>query len=73
MEQSKLTSKCHICEQEISYYNFKAHFLECDQKHDCEKCGKIFQTENLLRNHKSVHEVNQKESCGKSFSRDGSL
>ena len=70
MEQSKLTRKCHICKEEFSHYNFRAHFLKCDQNHDCEKCGKIFQTVNLLKNHKSVHEGHRDhkcESCSKSF------
>ena len=40
MEESKPTRKCYICEQEFSYHNFEAHFLECDQEHKCEKCDK---------------------------------
>ena len=37
--------------------NLKAHFLELDKEHKCEKCDKIFQTSNLLKNHKTaVHD-----------------
>ena len=54
MEESKLTSKCYICEQEFNQYEFEAHFVECDQEHECETCHKVFQTENLLENHQAV-------------------
>ena len=58
MEDSKLTSKCHICEQEFSNCDLEAHFLECDQEHksDFEICDKVFQTVHLLDNHNSVHD-----------------
>ena len=55
MEESKITSKCFICEQEFRQEDFKAHFLVCDQDHKCGICGNIFQTENLLKNHKIIH------------------
>ena len=56
MEESKLKSKCYICEQEFSHYDLKAHFLECDQKHGCETCHKVFRTKHQLDNHKAVHD-----------------
>ena len=54
MEESKLTSKCYICDQEFNQYEFEAHFVECDQEHECETCHKVFQTENLLENHRHL-------------------
>ena len=58
MEDSKLTSKCHICEQEFSNCDLETHFLKCDQEHksDFEICDKVFQTVHLLDNHKSIHD-----------------
>ena len=55
MEESKITTKCFICEQEFSQDNLKAHFLDCDQEHKCGICDKVFQTKNLLKNHKTIH------------------
>ena len=59
MNASKETSKCYICEQEFRHDNLKAHFLQCDQEHKCEICGKIYQTLDLLKNHIVVHDENK--------------
>ena len=73
MEESQTISKCYISEQEISHHNLEDHFLECDQK----ICDKVLQVENILQNHKTVHDkINEDhkcESCGKSFSQAGTL
>ena len=61
MEEFKSTTKCYICEQEFNQYDLKDHFLECDQEHECETCHKVFQTENLLENHKVVHDEMNKD------------
>ena len=55
MEESRKTSKCFICEQDFCQEDLKAHFLVCDQEHKCGICGNIFQTDNLLKNHKAIH------------------
>ena len=63
MEESRITTKCFICEQEFSQDNLKAHFLDCDQEHKCGICDKVFQTENLLKNHKTIHgKINKHQS-----------
>ena len=61
MESSKLSSKCYICEKDFSQYDLKAHYLQCYQKHHCEICDNVFQTENQLENHKAVHDEMNKD------------
>ena len=63
MEESKLMSKCSICEKVFSQHDLEAHFLECDQNHKCKKCGKIFQTIEQLNSHNAVHEITTKKNC----------
>ena len=73
IKESRIISKCFICEQEFRQEDLKAHFLICDQEHKCGICDKTFQTENLLKNHKTIHSSckdykSKCDSCGKSFS-----